>query len=283
MTDKFVKMEGICKSFGRVQALRGVDCTVYQNEVLGLLGDNGAGKSTLIKILVGIYPPDKGGIYLNGEKIRFSSNREARASGIETVYQDLALIGLMSISRNFFLGREPTRGIGPLKLLDRRGMAHVCKECLADIGIEIRSPDECVSCLSGGERQSIAIGRAVHFGAKLLILDEPAGGLDPAARRESLGFLARLGPLVDSIRSRGSAALGFCSVAAGRVEAYFQYTLQPWDVAAGSLIVQEAGGITTDLKGQPGALYSPDWLVTNGLVHEAILAVGPWQRSKALE
>jgi len=177
MTDKFVKMEGICKSFGRVQALRGVDCTVYQNEVLGLLGDNGAGKSTLIKILVGIYPPDKGGIYLNGEKIRFSSNREARASGIETVYQDLALIGLMSISRNFFLGREPTRGIGPLKLLDRRGMAHVCKECLADIGIEIRSPDECVSCLSGGERQSIAIGRAVHFGAKLLILDEPTAAL----------------------------------------------------------------------------------------------------------
>ena len=114
----------------------------------------------------------------------------------------------------------------------------------------------------------------------MVLLDWPR---DPAARRESLGFLARLGPLVDSIRSRGSAALGFCSVAAGRIEAYFQYTLQPWDVAAGSLIVQEAGGITTDLKGQPGALYSPDWLVTNGLVHEAILAVGPWERSKALE
>jgi simple sugar transport system ATP-binding protein len=172
-----VKMVNITKKFGKVQALKDVDLIVNHKEVLGLLGDNGAGKSTLIKILVGLYPPEHGEIYLEGKKVQFSSPREARAMGIETVYQGLALAKLMSISRNFFLGREPVNKIGPLKLLDKRRMDKVCKKVLSEIGITIRSPDESVSFLSGGERQSISIGRAVHFGAKLLILDEPTAAL----------------------------------------------------------------------------------------------------------
>lgn len=184
-----MEMVNISKSFGRVQALKDVNCTVGYKEVLGLLGDNGAGKSTLIKILVGLYPPDKGEIYFEGERAQFSSPQEARARGIETVYQDLALVDLMSISRNFSLGREPTRRVGPFKFLDKRGMDEVCAKSLTEIGIAVRSPDESVSLLSGGERQSISIGRAMHFGAKLLILDEPTASLSIKETVKVLGYV----------------------------------------------------------------------------------------------
>jgi simple sugar transport system ATP-binding protein len=187
-----VQMLNISKSFGRVQALRNVDFTVGHQEVVGLLGDNGAGKSTLIKILVGIYPPDTGEIYFEGKRVRFSSPREARALGIETVYQDLALVELMSISRNFFLGREPTRRIGFVELLDRREMDRVSKQVLEEIGIKIRSPSEEVSILSGGERQSISIGRAMHFGVKLLILDEPTSSLSIKEARKVLNYVTEV-------------------------------------------------------------------------------------------
>lgn len=175
--DLLVRMEGISKRFGTVQALKDVDFDVTYQEVMGLVGDNGAGKSTLIKVLTGVFPPDKGEIYFEGKKVDIRSPRGARDLGIETVYQDLALIPLMSISRNFFLGREPVQRIGPLNLLDRRAMDRTVQEVLAEIGIQVRSPDEEVAALSGGERQSVAIGRAVHFGAKLLILDEPTASL----------------------------------------------------------------------------------------------------------
>ena len=172
-----IKMVNIKKRFGRVQALKDVDFIVNHREILGLLGDNGAGKSTLIKILVGLYAPEDGEIYFEGKRVQFSSPQKARAMGIETIYQDLALAELMSISRNFSLGREPTKRIGPLKFLDKRRMDEVCNKALSEIGIKMRSPDESVSFLSGGERQSISIGRAMHFGAKLLILDEPTAAL----------------------------------------------------------------------------------------------------------
>lgn len=172
-----VQMVQISKKFGTVQALTGVDFTVHRQEVVGLVGDNGAGKSTLIKILTGVYPPDSGEIYFEGKKIQITSPKQARDLGIETVYQDLALIPLMSIARNFFLGREPVKKYGPVTLLDTRRMATTVQRVLGDIGIGIRSPDEPVASLSGGERQSVAIGRALHFGAKLLILDEPTSAL----------------------------------------------------------------------------------------------------------
>ncbi|HIE48287.1 TPA: sugar ABC transporter ATP-binding protein [Candidatus Bipolaricaulota bacterium] len=190
MSDQpLVQMVKISKSFGTVQALKDVDFDVRRQEVMGLVGDNGAGKSTLIKILTGVYPPDSGEIYFEGKKVKVSSPKDARDLGIETVYQDLALIPLMSISRNFFLGREPVKQFGPVRLLDKRKMDETVKEVLAEIGIRVRSPDEEVAILSGGERQSVAIGRAVYFGAKLLILDEPTSALSIRETHKVLDYI----------------------------------------------------------------------------------------------
>ena len=184
-----VYMEGIVKRFGTITALDGVDFTVEPQQVMALLGDNGAGKSTLIKILTGVYTPTRGKIFFEGDQVQVSSPRDARELGIETCYQDLALVNLMSISRNFFLGRELTRKIGPIKWLDVRGMDNTTRTALSDVGIEIRSSAERVGKLSGGERQSIAIGRALHFGAKLLILDEPTSALSVAETRKVLSYI----------------------------------------------------------------------------------------------
>jgi simple sugar transport system ATP-binding protein len=182
-------MENIVKRFGHVTALEeGVDFDVRQPEVMALLGDNGAGKSTLIKILTGIHTPTSGQIHFEGKPVQIRSPHDARTLGIETVYQDLALVNVMSIGRNFFLGREPVHGFGPFRWLAMRTIARQTRESLADVGIKIRSAKEKVGKLSGGERQSIAIGRAVHFGAKLLILDEPTSALSVAESRKVLDY-----------------------------------------------------------------------------------------------
>ena len=186
MSEYLVEMRGIKKSFGRVQALKGVDFHVRKQEIVGLLGDNGAGKSTLIKILVGYHQPDEGEIYFEGKRVFFKSPWDSRKVGIETVYQDLALVNLMPIWRNFFLGREIIRRIGPVKILDVGKMKKIAREVLRDIGIFIRSADETVAFLSGGERQAVAIARAIHFGAKLLILDEPTASLSVGETRKVL-------------------------------------------------------------------------------------------------
>jgi len=184
-----VEMKSISKFFGHVQALKKVDFSVNHREVLGLLGDNGAGKSTLIKVLVGLYLPDEGEMHFEGKKVQFSSPQDARATGIETVYQDLALVPLMSISRNFFLGREPTRKIGPFTFLHKKAMDEACERILNEIGIGVRSPSENVEFLSGGERQAVSIGRAMHFGAKLLILDEPTAALSIKETNKVLDYV----------------------------------------------------------------------------------------------
>ncbi len=181
-----VEMRKIVKRFGRVTALDGVDFTVRRQEVMGLLGDNGAGKSTLIKILTGVHQQTKGDIFFNGKKVRIKSPADARTLGIETVYQDLALVNLMSITRNFFLGREIINKLG---WLDISNMAKKTRESLKDIGIKIRSPHEKVTKLSGGERQSISVGRAVHFGSKLLILDEPTTALSVGEAKKVLQYV----------------------------------------------------------------------------------------------
>ena len=184
-----VDMQDITKRFGTVEALRGVNFTVRKGEVRALMGDNGAGKSTLIKVLTGVHTPTSGQIIFDGEAVQINAPADARALGIETCYQDLALIPLMSIWRNFFLGRELTRNIGPIKWLQRQEMANQCRESLADIGIHIRSAEEKVGKMSGGERQSIAIGRAIHFGAKLLILDEPTSALSVKETNKVLDYI----------------------------------------------------------------------------------------------
>ena len=180
------KMINIEKNFGAVQALKKVNVEVRHGEILGLLGDNGAGKSTLIKILAGVFSPDVGKIFFEGRQVNFSSPKDSRALGIETVHQALSLVNVMSISRNFFLGREPTRKIGPIYLLDRKKMDEECEKAVTGIGVRVRSPYEFVSILSGGERQAISIGRAMHFKVKLLILDEPLTALSVRETKEVL-------------------------------------------------------------------------------------------------
>ena len=191
-----VDMKDIVRRFGTVEALRGVDFTVRKGEVRALMGDNGAGKSTLIKVLTGVHTPTSGSITFDGEEVQINSPADARALGIETCYQDLALIPLMSIWRNFFLGRELTSSIGPLKWLKRKEMSIQCRDSLKDIGIHIRSANEKVGKMSGGERQSIAIGRAIHFGAKLLILDEPTSALSVKETGKVLSY-------IENAKSRG--------------------------------------------------------------------------------
>ena len=169
--------EGISKYYGNVVALRDISLHVDPGEVTCILGDNGAGKSSLIKILSGVHRQDEGRLVVDGEEVVFTSPRHARARGIATVYQDLAMVPLMSVWRNFFLGAEPTKKAGPLRFFDARFARETVREQLHEMGIDVRDPDQPVGTLSGGERQSLAIARAVYFGARVLILDEPTSAL----------------------------------------------------------------------------------------------------------
>ena len=175
--DPIIKLDGISKQFGKVNALEDISFELYPGEVHCLLGDNGAGKSTLIKILSGVHRASRGQFLFEGKPIQLDSPRQALDLGIATVFQDLAMLSLMSITRNFFLGREPKKRLGPVQVFDSKYAAQVAEEELRKIGIKIRDGDQPVGTLSGGERQAVAIARAVYFGAKVLILDEPTSAL----------------------------------------------------------------------------------------------------------
>tara|TARA_B100000963_G_scaffold204972_1_gene178436 strand:+ start:448 stop:1233 length:786 start_codon:yes stop_codon:yes gene_type:complete len=177
---------GLVKKFGSFTALNGVSLNVYPGEVHALLGDNGAGKSTLIKILSGVFPATGGQIYVEGQQISFASPRNATDAGIGTVYQDLALNPLTSVTRNFFLGRELTRFNSPFGLLKMDDMHKIAIQEMAKIGINIADPEQAVGTMSGGQRQTLAIARAIYFGAKVLILDEPTSALGQKQQMEVL-------------------------------------------------------------------------------------------------
>lgn len=172
-----VELSDVTKFYGNIKALQGVSLVVHPGEITCVLGDNGAGKSTLIKIIAGLHQHDAGNFAIEGEQIRLSSPREALDRGIATVYQDLAVVPLMPVWRNFFLGSEPTKGRGPLRRLDVRTMRETTRSELARMGIDLRDVDQPIGTLSGGERQCVAIARAVYFGAKVLVLDEPTAAL----------------------------------------------------------------------------------------------------------
>lgn len=172
-----LELDNISKYYGNIVALKDVSTSVNAGEVTCVLGDNGAGKSTFIKILAGAHQQSEGSIRLNGEDVTFANPREALAAGIATVYQDLAMVPLMSVWRNFFLGSEPTRRLGPFKWIDKSKAKRIAKDELMKMGIDIRDTEQPVGTLSGGERQSVAIARAGYFGAKVLILDEPTSAL----------------------------------------------------------------------------------------------------------
>ncbi|ABC91139.1 probable sugar ABC transporter, ATP-binding protein [Rhizobium etli CFN 42] len=191
-----VEVRNLVKHFGSVIALNGVSMSVNANEVLCLLGDNGAGKSTLINTLAGVHKPTSGDFLVEGQPRLFSGPREALDAGIATVYQDLAMIPLMSVTRNFFMGREPLKGFGPFKRMDMELADNVTRDEMHRIGIDVRDPQQAVGTLSGGERQCVAIARAVYFGAKVLILDEPTSALGVAQTSMVLKY-------VSQVRSRG--------------------------------------------------------------------------------
>jgi simple sugar transport system ATP-binding protein len=174
----FYRLQDVTKNFGNVVAIQGVTFEVSRGEIVGLVGDNGAGKSTLVKVMNGFYKPDHGTMELFGRAIQFSSPRDARNFGIETVYQDLALIPTLSMWRNFFLGREIKAGPRPVRVLAKKKMREIAMDNLKEMGLtRLRSPDEPIDILSGGERQALAIARARYFGGSLLLLDEPTSAL----------------------------------------------------------------------------------------------------------
>lgn len=186
-----LEVQQISRHFGSVVALQDISMSVRAGEVMCLLGDNGAGKSTLIKILSGVHRPTLGRYLFEGKEVHLNSPRDALSMGIATVYQDLAMIPLMGIARNFFLGAEPTKGWGPFRYFDTRYAERVTREELAKIGINVRDISQPVGTLSGGERQSVAIARAVYFGAKVLILDEPTAALGVKEAGVVLRYIAQ--------------------------------------------------------------------------------------------
>ncbi|MEW2012526.1 MULTISPECIES: ATP-binding cassette domain-containing protein [Microbacterium] len=186
-----IEVDGVGKRYGAVNALHGVSTVVAAGQVTCVLGDNGAGKSTFIKMLAGAHTPSEGRILLDGEPVTFSSPRAALDAGIATVYQDLAVVPLMPVWRNFFLGSELTKGFGPVRRLDVAEMKRVTYTELANMGIDLRDVDQPIGTLSGGERQCVAIARAVYFGARVLILDEPTAALGVKQSGVVLRYIAR--------------------------------------------------------------------------------------------
>lgn len=191
MTTPLIEARHIDKYFGPVIALKDISLSVLPGEVHCLLGDNGAGKSTLIKILSGVHRPSRGRLLFEGKAVDFRSPRDAIQRGIATVHQDLGMIPLMSIARNFFLGREPIKGWGPFRKFDMHYAERVTRNELQKIGIDVRDVNQPVGTLSGGVRQSVAIARSIYFGAKLLILDEPTSALGVKEAGVVLRYIAR--------------------------------------------------------------------------------------------
>ena len=200
MAEPLIRLENIVKRFGNFTALNGVSMDVHAGEVHALLGDNGAGKSTLIKVLAGVHQPTSGTIYLDGQPVLFRTPLAASDAGIGTVYQDLALNSLTSVTRNFFVGREITRGPRPFGLMQTAEMNRITQQEMARIGISIADPEQAVGTMSGGQRQALAIARAIFFGARVLILDEPTSALGQKQQLEVLKTIQR-------VRRRGDIAI----------------------------------------------------------------------------
>jgi simple sugar transport system ATP-binding protein len=259
-----LEVRNVSKYFGNVVAIKDVSAAVGAGQVTCVLGDNGAGKSTFIKILAGVHQHDEGELLVEGEPTRFGSPRAARAHGIATVFQDLATVPLMSIWRNFFLGSEPTKGAGPLRRIDIREAQGTMREEMRKMGIDVRDPEQPVGTLSGGERQAVSIARAIYFGAKVLILDEPTSALGVKQSGVVLRYVAQardrgIGVIFITHNPHHAYPVGdhFVLLNRGRVMADYRRG----EVTRDELIRQMAGGaeldaLTHELErsgGQPAA------------------------------
>ena len=243
-----VELEKISRVFGKVRVLRDISFSLRGGEVVGLVGDNGAGKSTLVKIMSGYLRPTSGRLTVLGQEVSFASPQQARRLGIETVYQDLAIIGQLSLWRNFFLGQESGKKFFGLRVLDRNEMRSICLERLQSFGLEgIASADQPAATLSGGERQVLAIARAVYFKSQLLILDEPVASLSVRETRKVFETMER-------VRNQGMGIL------------YIDHNMNHVVPVADRIAVLEHGSLTTvvgrgemsadelsDLLAQPGS------------------------------
>ena len=240
-----LRLAGVGKTYGAVSALAGVDLEVDAGQITCVLGDNGAGKSTLIKIVSGLHRHDEGVVELDGEAVRFRSPRQAMEHGIAAVYQDLAIAPLMAVWANFFLGRELLKGHGPFRRMDIPRMRQVARDQLAAMGIQLVDPDRPIGLLSGGERQCVAIARAIHFGARVLILDEPTAALGVKQAGVVLRYVraakARgVGVLFITHNPHHAHAVGdrFLLLQRGRSQGYFEKS----QVALDDLTRMMAGG-----------------------------------------
>lgn len=227
-----IELIGISKHYGNNAAISGVNFSVSGGEVVGLVGDNGSGKSTLVKVIAGYHKPSAGKIFFGGTEVKFRSPADARARGVEIVYQDLALVEDLSLWRNFFLRRELYRRVGPARVLRRGEMIQLCRDWLDELGlVHIESVDQPASALSGGEKQSVAISRAIHFGASLLILDEPTAALSV---RETESVLRS----IERARSRGLGVI------------YIDHQLSHVQPIADRIVLLEHGQISAAFAGQ---------------------------------
>ena len=224
MSDNLVlEAKSVSKFFGTITALQNVDLHLNKGEVLGVVGDNGAGKSTLMKVLSGLYQPSEGSLFFDKEKVTLNSPRDSQNLGLEMVYQDLALAGNLPIGDNIFLGREPTRKVGPFNFLDHKKRKQLTEEHLAKLKINVKSADQKVEELSGGQRQAVAIARATAFNAKIVLMDEPTAALAVKEVGKVLDLilnLKKLGVSVIVISHRMDDIFTVCD----RVMALFQGT-----------------------------------------------------------
>jgi len=266
-----IEVAAIGKSYGSVIALRDVTTTVKAGEVTCVLGDNGAGKSTFIKILAGAHTHTSGDFVVDGEKRKFSSPREALALGIATVYQDLAVVPLMPVWRNFFLGSEISKGWGPFKRLDIAQMKTITKNELSAMGIDLRDVEQPIGTLSGGERQCVAIARAVYFGARVLILDEPTAALGVRQSGVVLKYVAKardrgLGVIFISHNPHHAYPVGdrFMLLRRGRSMGNFPKAEMPLE----ELVQMMAGGAELEALSHELAREMPDSDVAKSLESE---------------
>jgi simple sugar transport system ATP-binding protein len=239
MAEPLIRMMNVSKNYGSVRALVDASLIVNESEIVGLLGDNGAGKSTLIKVLSGAVPLTSGDIFIRGQKVAIASTRDAIAHGIETIYQDSALVTQLSIARNLFLGREPLAAPAFLNRMDQAAMDAVARDLLRKVGItKAIPPDTPIGSLSGGERQAVAIARAMHFDSDLIILDEPTNNLGVAETQGVLRF-------VRNARDSGHS----CIFIAHNIHPVFQVVDRIVVMRRGRVVADDIDPKTTSVEG----------------------------------